>query len=132
MRDDEYEHALIEGAPAKDVVLAQRPVAMQAFLELYEIAALAETHLLGQAGELVEIWRIVGYAPYPRLRQVFQFHLIARSDFRERATSATVPRDQTNQLYRVAQVLSVPLSLRHDAADTASGSALPILHNERQ
>jgi hypothetical protein len=33
-----------------------------------EVAALAETHLAGKAGKLIEIRGIVGYPPYARLR----------------------------------------------------------------
>ena len=71
MGDHQDQDAVIERRPAKNVVLAQSPVAMQALLEMDEIAALPETHLLSQAGQLIQVRRIVGYAPNPRWRQIF-------------------------------------------------------------
>ena len=71
---DEDQDSVIEWTPAKDAVLTQGPFAVQTFFEMDEIATLAETHLTGEAGQLIEIWRIVGHPPNTRLRKIVQFH----------------------------------------------------------
>ena len=55
VRNDERENSLVERCPGKDVVLAERPVRVQCALELDEVAALPEHHLLGQPGQLIQV-----------------------------------------------------------------------------
>ena len=90
MWHDQDQHAFIQGCPAQDVVLAQRPVLVQATFEMHQVTALPETHLLRKPGELIQVRRIVGDAPNPGLRQVVKFHVCARSDFRATALFSTV------------------------------------------
>jgi hypothetical protein len=42
MGHDEDQNAFVQRRPAKDVVLAQRPVLVQASLQVYEVTALTQ------------------------------------------------------------------------------------------
>ena len=62
---DEDKNALIEWRPAQNTVLSQGPVVSQCAFNVHKVAALAQTHLLGQARQLIEVRRIVRYSSYP-------------------------------------------------------------------
>jgi hypothetical protein len=70
MRDDQDENAFIERRPAEDVVLAQRPVLVEAALEMHEVTALTQAHFLRKACQLIQVRRIVGNTPNTGLRQI--------------------------------------------------------------
>ena len=70
MWQHENEYALVERCPAQDVVLAEAPVLMQAALEMDEIAALAQAHLLGEPGQLIQVRRKISNSPDTGLRQI--------------------------------------------------------------
>ena len=89
MRDHQDQDVLVQRGPAKDVVLAEFPVAAQRRLDVHQVTALSQPHLLGEAGQLVQIRRIVGYSPYPRFRQILYFHRMPAATF---ATAQSLPQ----------------------------------------
>ena len=69
MGNDKNENALIKRRPTQNAVLPEGPVVAQCGLDMHEVTALAQTHLLGQSRQLIQVRRIIGYSPYPGLRQ---------------------------------------------------------------
>ena len=65
-------------------------MAAQGRLNMSQIAALPQSHLLYEACQLVQVRRIVGYSSDAGFRQIIKFHILARCDFREGGFSATV------------------------------------------
>ncbi len=55
MRHNQDKNAVIEGCPAEDAVLTQRPVLVEAGFEVNKIATLAQAHFLSEARELVQV-----------------------------------------------------------------------------
>ena len=108
MRYDEDQYAFIKGRPAEDVVLAQAPLFVQASLEVYQVATLAQAHLLGETGKLIQVRRVIGNTPNTGLRQFVKFHAFARSDFRAVELFSTVRASvpfESKAVYDLAQVL---------------------------
>ncbi len=70
MRQHQDEDALVERRPAQDVVLAEAPVFVKAAFQVYEIAALAQAHLLGEPGQLIQVRRKISNSPNTGLRQI--------------------------------------------------------------
>ncbi len=65
-------------------------MAAQGGLNVTQVAALPQPHLLHEAGELVQVRRIVDYSTDAGFRQIIKFHILAHCDFREGGFSATV------------------------------------------
>ncbi len=70
MRQDQDENTLVERRPTEDIVLAERPVFVQAAFEVNEVTALPQPHFLGKARQLIQVRRIVSHAPDTGLRQI--------------------------------------------------------------
>jgi hypothetical protein len=65
-------------------------VLVETTFQMHKVAALTQTHFLGEAGQLVQVRRKVGYSPNSGLRKIVKFHACAQSVFRATAFSATV------------------------------------------
>ena len=94
VRDNEDHDAVVEWCPAENVVLSQGPLLVKQALEVNKVATLSQSHVLGKPGQLVQVWRKIGYAPDAGLRKVDKFHVCAQSGFRTPAFSATVRTDR--------------------------------------
>ena len=66
---------------------------VQALLEVDEIAALSQSHFLGDAGQLIQVWRKVSDSSNSGLRKFVKFH-----------AGPQAPKE-SNQLCLLAQVL---------------------------
>jgi hypothetical protein len=68
VRHDENQDAIVQWCPAKDIVLAERPVLVEATFEVHEVTALAQSHLLGKTRQLIQVRGKVSDTPYAGLR----------------------------------------------------------------